>query len=274
MLAEEILEKLKILPVESLKIHEQTIDANFRALRETMLNLGRIVDPIIVDSKYSVVLDGNHRRQVLEDLKCENAVCQIVDYADPGIQVKGWYLAVPEAGVNSKYSLGGEKVDREAGMNALERMDASLLLVEKKNGKEECALFSSPEKDLGAVLEAQIKILGKIPCKWPTETNGNGGCVAYVEDVRAPLFLEKGYSVFFRRPYKKEEVVREAAAGRPLPPKSTRHIIPNRIIRLNFHLGYLNEPPETAWRLLSDIVQKRVKYGAARYYTEPVIVMY
>lgn len=273
MMAEEILERLSILPLDSLRIHEQTIDANFRALRETMLNLGRIVDPLIVDAKHRVVLDGNHRRQVLDDLKCENAVCQMVDYGDPSIQVKGWYLAVPELDLNTKYSLGGEMVDMETGMAALGRMDASMLLVQK-NGKEECALFKSPDRKLGAILEEQKRIISKIPCKWANETNGNGDCVAYIEDVRAQLFLEKNYSVLYRRPYTKEEIVKEAAAGRPLPPKSTRHIIPNRIIRLNFHLGYLNEDPQAAWKILTDIVRKRVKHGSARYYTEPVIVMY
>ena len=274
MMAEEILERLGILPLDSLKIHEQTIDSNFRALRETMLNLGRIVDPLIVDAKHRVVLDGNHRRQVLEDLKCENAVCQLVDYNDPTIQVKGWYLALPEHNVNRKYSLGAENVDMETGMTALDRMEASMLLVQKKDGKEECALFRSPERSLGAVLEGQKNIISRIPCKWGPESNGNGDCVAYIEDVRAPLFLEKNYSVLYRRPYTKDEIVREAVAGRPLPPKSTRHIIPNRIIRLNFHLGYLNEEPGASWKILTDIVRRRVTHGSARYYTEPVIVMY
>ena len=86
--------------------------------------------------------------------------------------------------------------------------------------------------------------------------------------------MEKGYSVLYRRPYSKDEIIKEAVAGRPLPPKSTRHIIPNRIIRLNFHLGHLNDTKETAMRMLTETVNRRVKYGSARYYTEPVIVMY
>lgn len=274
MLAEEILDKLEIVPVEKLKIHEQTIPANTRALRETMLNLGRIVDPLIVDKDNFVVLDGNHRRQVLEDLKCENAICQLVDYNSPEIQVKGWYLAVPEKGIAEKYSLGGEKVDMAAGQAAIDSLDACLMLVEKKGGAQECRIFPSSEKKIGAVMHDQNELVSKVPCKWASESNGNGDCILFVEDVRAPLFLEKDYSVFFRRNYRKDEIIKEASAGRPLPPKSTRHIIPNRIIRLNFHLGYLNEPPEVATRLLQEIVRRRVKFASARYYTEPVIVMY
>lgn len=274
MLAEEILEKLDILPVEKLKIHEQTIDANVRALRETMLNLGRIVDPLIVDGKHNVVLDGNHRRQVLEDLKCENAICQIVDYSDPEIQVKGWYLAAPGNSLAKKYSLGGEKVDKDAGMAALGRLEACFMLAEMNGAKEECRIFPSSERSIAGVIADQRALMAKIPIKWANDANGNGDSILYVEDVRAHLFLRKGFSVFYRRPYSKDEIIREASAGRPLPPKSTRHIIPNRIIRLNFHLGYLNESRETAMGMLSETVRRRVKFGSARYYTEPVIVMY
>lgn len=272
MLAEEILDKLKILPLDSLKIHEQTIEPNFRALRETMLNLGRIVDPIIVDSQHHVVLDGNHRRQVLEDLKCEHAVCQVVDYMDPSIGIGGWYLAAKGSEIAKKYGLGGEKVDLSEGRAALERMEACAMLVEGTAGSNDCRIFPSLERNLHSVLAGQRELFGKITAN-PGDVPNNGSLM-FIEDVRSHLFLEKGYSVFERRAYKKEEVIAEAIAGRPLPPKSTRHMIPNRIIRLNFHLGYLNETQERAEQILTEIVRKRVKYGSARYYTEPVIVMY
>ncbi|MCL6089016.1 MAG: hypothetical protein M1530_02525, partial [Candidatus Marsarchaeota archaeon] len=106
------------------------------------------------------------------------------------------------------------------------------------------------------------------------EGNGPGADLHFVEDSRLGYFLDNGYSVLVRRNFTKEEVIAEAVAGRPLPPKSTRHMIPNRIIRLNVHLGYLNETPEAAWNYISEMVRKRVRYGSARYYTEPVIVLY
>ncbi|MDE1798522.1 MAG: hypothetical protein KGH63_03890 [Candidatus Micrarchaeota archaeon] len=269
MLPEEILSRLDILPLEGLRIHEQTIPENVRALRETMLNLGRIVDPLIVDRKNRVVLDGNHRREVLAAMDCENAVCQVVDYDDPSIRIGVWY----PASLSLTTALGGEKVDKAAGKAALDRMEACFMLVKKENGQEECRLFPSSDRQLRAVLDDQEKLLRKwAPTAGPANGNGNG--MQYIEDNRDQFFLDLGYGVLERRPFSKQEVVAEALAGRPLPPKSTRHHIPNRIIRLNFHLGYLNETPETAKLLLAEMVKKRVKYGSARYYTEPVIVLY
>ncbi len=275
MLADEILEKLQILPIEELKIHEQTLEANERNLRENMLNLGRLVDPIIVDKDRHVVLDGNHRRAVLASLKTEHAVCQVVDYHDPSIHIGGWYLATKTLPVSRLG--GGEKVDFKAGHSALERMEAAFMLVQRQGKKDSCTLFPSSEPKLRTVIEDQrrmVDLLRGKPDGGAEEGNGPGADLHFVEDSRLGYFLDNGYSVLVRRNFTKEEVIAEAVAGRPLPPKSTRHMIPNRIIRLNVHLGYLNEPPEAAWNYISEMVRKRVRYGSARYYTEPVIVLY
>ncbi len=69
MLPEDIITKLQILPVEKLKSHEEIIPANLQKLREAMLNLGRLVDPLIVENRHYVVIDGNHRKQVLDYCK-------------------------------------------------------------------------------------------------------------------------------------------------------------------------------------------------------------
>jgi len=274
MLAEEILDRLQILPIDSLKIHEQTLPGNERNLRENMLNLGRIVDPIIVDQKHKVVLDGNHRRAVLASLKTEYAVCQVVDYDSPEIQIGGWYLATKTLPLSR---LGkGESVDYKTGQSALEKMDAAFMLVSRQGKKDLCTLFPSSAPKLNSLIEDQRRMVDTLRGKKAEEENGNGpdADLQIIEDSRMDYFLDRGYSVLARRNFKKSEVITEASAGRPLPPKSTRHTIPNRIIRLNFHLGYLNESPETAWRVLSEMVHKRVRYGSARYYTESVIVLY
>ena len=48
----EILNMLDIIPTEKLLQHEQVIEKNLLALRESMLNMGRLVDPIIVEKKH------------------------------------------------------------------------------------------------------------------------------------------------------------------------------------------------------------------------------
>ena len=269
MLSDEILSMLDIVPLDTLKIHEQTVPANLHALRETMLNIGKLVDPLIIDKKHRIVLDGNHRRQVLELLKVENAIVQPIDYMDPNIRIGGWYIATKDLSFDN---VVGEKVDLQTGLDALNNMSASLMAINGTDSSKSAKLISCEKKDLKAVFSSQEQYL-KDALKIDNIREKNGS-IAFIEDSRVDYYLQNGYTIFARKIFTKDEVITEALAGRPLPPKSTRHMITNRIIRLNFRLGYLNETAEQAHILLGEMLKKRVKYGSARYYTEPVIVLY
>jgi len=269
MLSEEILSLLDIVPLDTLKIHEQTVLANLHALRETMLNLGKLVDPLIIDKKHRIVLDGNHRRQVLEILKVENAIVQPIDYLDPNIKIGGWYIATKDLKFED---VKAETVDLDTGLNALNDLSASLMAISGSGSNKNAKLISCDKKDLRSVFLQQEDYL-KQALKIENIREKNGS-IAFIEDSRVDYYLQNGYTVFARKIFTKQEVIQEALAKRPLPPKSTRHMIPNRIIRLNFRLGYLNESTEQAHILLNEMLKKRVKYGSARYYTEPVIVLY
>ncbi|OIO20605.1 hypothetical protein COV61_02000 [Candidatus Micrarchaeota archaeon CG11_big_fil_rev_8_21_14_0_20_47_5] len=268
VMAERILEVLDVVPIEKLKIHEQTIEKNVTGLKETMLNIGRLVDPLIVDRKNYIVLDGNHRRQVLEMLKASLAVCQLVNYEDKEIQVGGWFPAAKEL-PSGMESFKGERVDFEAGITAISKKEAYFMLVEDVE-KKNCTLFPTESTSLSEVIGSQQRMLKKINGENGTEN----GKFAYFEDVFADDALSQEFKVLYRKPYTKEEIVSEALAGRPLPPKSTRHMIPNRIIRLNLPLGWLYEDREDAKGKLEDMVRKRAVHHNVRRYTEPVIVIY
>ncbi|MFA4982970.1 MAG: hypothetical protein WC588_02015 [Candidatus Micrarchaeia archaeon] len=264
MLAEEIINKLQILPVEKLHAHEETIPYNFQKLREVMLNIGRLVDPIIIDSKNHVVIDGNHRRKVLEAIKCPNAACQVIDYESPNIGIGSWFPVSKTVLPSDVKEFSAEKVDFEAGMSAINRMEATFLYTKKIDGKKECYLYDSNERSVRGVIAQQRKFLSVL----------DGRDIQYVADDKHEEYLDAGYVVFYRRLYTKKEIVDEAVAGRCMPPKSTRHTVPDRIIRLNMHLGWLAENPDVAKQMMDTELRKRLNEGSIRRYTEPVIVLY
>ena len=264
MLAEEITNKLQIIPLEKLRPHEEIITYNLQKLRESMLNLGRLVDPLVVDSKHFIVIDGNHRRKVLEMIKCPNAACQLIDYQSQEIRLGTWYPISKTIKPDEIPAMKGELVDFEAGMEAIRRMEATFLYVKKNGEAKECHLYDSNERSVTGVISQQRKFI----------TSLEGRDLQYVADDKAGEYMDAGYGVFFRRTYTKDEIVAEALAGRQMPPKSTRHIIPDRIIRLNLHLGWLSESPEVAKQLMDDALRKRLNEGSIRRYTEPVIVLY
>ena len=264
MLAEEITNKLQIIPLEKLRPHEEIITYNLQKLRESMLNLGRLVDPLVVDSKHFIVIDGNHRRRVLEMIECPNAACQLIDYLNPEIGLGTWYPVSKTINYCDIAGVKCEPVDFDAGRAAIERMEATFLFTKKKDGKKECYLFDSNERSVQGVIAQQRKFI----------TSLEGRDLQYVADDKMNEYLDAGYGVFCRRTYRKEEIIAEALAGRQMPPKSTRHIIPDRIIRLNLHLGWLSESPEVAKQMMDDSLKKRLNEGSIRRYVEPVIVLY
>ena len=266
VLLEDLLSKLEIIETNALFPHEQTIAPNLKRLKESMLNIGQIVDPILIDKKSRVVLDGNHRLKVLQIIESQNAVCQPVDYNDEKIKVGTWYLAInkPLEEILKKDLVKLEKVDCDTGKEALYSSKAAFMAVAKKEKQENACFLEPGAYKLKELIEEQNYILSSMK-----DVDSR-----YIPDDQADEYLTKGYTVFFRRAYTKEEIVKAALSHNPFPPKSTRHLIPDRIIRLNMRLGWLQESKEEAKRYLTEMLKNRAYNGNVRRYVEPVIVIY
>lgn len=261
-LAEQMLKNLEVREVKALLSHEQVISHNLKRLKEAMLNIGHLVDPMIVDNKTGVVLDGNHRLKVLEIIECPHATCQIVDYMDEGIKVGTWYPSValrPEQ-IFKLDSLKHEKVDFEAGKEAVNNLKAPFMII---HGNE-CHLINPGSYKLMEMVEEQNYVFSLL----------EKGSVDYIPEEESATLSKAGKTVFYRRSYTKEEIIRTAQAHAPLPPKSTRHLIPGRIIRLNMKLGWLHRSKDEAADELRRMLDSRVYGGNVRKYYEPVIVIY
>jgi hypothetical protein len=262
-LVDEMSKSLEIREVKSLFSHEKIIPHNLKKLKEAMLNIGHLVDPIIIDGKTGVVLDGNHRLRVLEMIECPYVVCQTVDYTSAEIKVSTWYpvMDLDAEKIFKLDSIKHEKVDYEAGKAAVNSLKAPFMLVTKDSG---CHLINPGSYKLMEMVEEQNYIFSVL----------EKGVVDYVPDEEVQKNMDAGRSVFFRRAYTKDEIVRAAQSHSPFPPKSTRHLIPGRIIRLNMKLGWLHRSPEEAGKELQAMLNSRVYSGNVRKYYEPVIVIY
>lgn len=260
---EEILSKLEIRKTDSLYDHEQVITKNLIKLKEGMLNIGQLVDPLITDKKTGVVLDGNHRLNVLKMMECRLAVCQIVDYQSDEIKVGTWY---PTATITKEQllkldSVRYEKVDEKTGREAVDDLRAPLLATTTDG---ESYLLNPGKYKLKEMIEEQKYVLGLLESHHPN----------YLPFEEIEGRRRQGQTVFYRRSYTKDEIIKFALAHSPLPPKSTRHLIPWRIIRLNMRLGWLNGSKENAWNEMKNMLEKRVYNWNVRKYYEPVIVIY
>ncbi|MFH0736957.1 MAG: hypothetical protein V1827_06565, partial [Candidatus Micrarchaeota archaeon] len=217
---------------------------------------------LIVDRSTGVVLDGNHRLKVLEIIECPHATCQAVDYQSDEITVGTWYPVVslkPDE-IFHLDSLKHEKVDFEAGKKAVDSLKAPFMLVHKG----ESYLINPGNYKLMEMVEEQNYVFSLL----------EKGSVGYIPDEEMKGNLSANRSVFYRRAYTKDEIVKAAKAHTPFPPKSTRHLIPGRIIRLNMKLGWLNRGKEDADAELKRMLENRAYGGNVRKYYEPVVVIY
>ena len=132
-------------------------------LKEAMLNIGQQVDPIIIDKKHNVVLDGNHRMRVLQLIKVPNTVCQIVDYDDPKIEIGGWYPASEKITKKMFDDVGIklEKIDFEVGKKEIENKKAAFMLHDTPEDSE-CYLISPGSYSLNEMISEQEDILKKV----------------------------------------------------------------------------------------------------------------
>jgi len=260
---EEILSKLEIRETQSLYDHEQVITKSLIKLKEGMLNIGQLVDPLIVDKKTGVVLDGNHRLNVLKIIECPLAACQVVDYQSNEIKVSTWYPTAKIAKENllKLDSVRYEKVDEKTGREAVENLRAPFMAVLPDG---ECYLFNPGKYKIKEMVEEQRYLLSLVDQYAPSYLP--------IEEIESRK--KEGYSVFYRRTYTKDEIIKLALEHSPLPPKSTRHLIPWRIIRLNMKLGWLNSDKETAYNEMKNMLEKRAYNWNVRKYYEPVIVIY
>ncbi|MEW6748427.1 MAG: hypothetical protein AB1295_01830 [Candidatus Micrarchaeota archaeon] len=261
-LADELISSLDIVEVKNLLSHEQVISTNLKRLKEAMLNLGQLVDPLIVDKKTGLVLDGNHRLKVLEIIECPLATCQMVDYDKEEIKVGTWYPAVkltPDQ-IFKLDSLKYEKVDFETGKKAVDDLKAPFML----NSDGDSYLINPGSYKLMEMVEEQNYVFSLL----------EKGSVDYVPEEEMKKLLASGNSIFYRRAYAKEEIVKAAQSHSPFPPKSTRHSIPGRIIRLNMRLGWLHRTKDEASTELKRMLKSRAYGGNVRKYYEPVIVIY
>ncbi|MBU0592025.1 MAG: hypothetical protein ABIJ34_09110 [archaeon] len=264
ILVDQLINELEVRETKSLLQHEQVISYNLKKLKEAMLNTAYLVDPLIIDKKTSLVLDGNHRLKVLEIIECPLASCQVVDYDREDIQVGTWYPATklsPDQ-IFKLDSIKYEKVDHDHGKKAVDDLKAPFMLSTKK----ENYLLNPGNYKLREMVEEQNYIMSLV------EKSNN--VIEYIPDQEISSQLDESHSIFYRRAYTKSEIIKAAQDHAPLPPKSTRHTIPGRIIRLNMRLGWLHNSKKEADEELKRMLTLRAYAGNVRKYYEPVVVIY
>ncbi len=254
---------LAAVPLNELKPHEEVNRRVVRELARSLELAGVQKNPIIVDRKTGVILDGMHRWHALKLIGARYAVACLVDYSDPAITLGRWVRLYARVNRIPAWLRGwlGPLEDPE---ELLASNEAFVCL----RGKARRLLL--PKDKLRAF--RKLKMIetwlrregGGDPSYFPDKIPDSQGLVL------APPKLSK------------EEVVSVAMRGLVFPPKSTRHEIPVRPLYLNAPLRLLKsrETRDTVSEAIAALLAPKLVLEAPggltaeREYRESVLIFW
>jgi len=264
-------------PLEELRIHEEVIEHSLERLVARIQRERVLKNPMIVDSSSKTVIDGNHRVEALRRLGVKYAPVQLVEYQSSIITVERWFRVFTFNNSSSLDKALGrvlkswgifEETTVEEALKKLEERIASIALLTGERGfiAKETVTKSLPVYRKAQPLEEELEALG--------------GRKAYEVESVALEMLGSSVLVVALPPITKEEVVEASAWGELYPPKSTRHVVPLRVLGLNIPLEWLSIEERD---LLLDKLRGHLRKGRfrrlsprtkidGRLYTEDVVV--
>jgi hypothetical protein len=244
--------KITMVDVDELKPHEEVSEQAVASLVKDVLNVGEIRDPLIVDQEEYVILDGMHRFSSLKRLECRFMPCCLVDYDSPLIKVGAWfrYFAVDEP------ESVAEALLKDAGLHyeqSIVDVNSELdphCAIRTRNAQFSLPDFTNPIQ-LARTAVALEKNLGS-----------KGYEVDYQAETNLVQTFQSGRSnlVVLIPVFSKQQIREFGIAGRLLPHKVTRHVMPSRPLNIDVPLKFLTDlsfSRETADRKLGELLAKR-----------------
>lgn len=282
----ELTMDLEVVPVETLRAHEETLPHIAEALSLEFKDWARLHNPIIIEQN-NIVLDGNHRTFVFKRLGFRYIpVCKI-DYFSEQVGLRYWFRL----------------------LKGVRRMDGFLQVIQELEGRLE-PVTGRPA--LAALLEADPLIMGvehgesRFVLRFPVERVFDG-ITAYraLEHIQERLLLEGAHLeyvpcqtlagetcghgppentlVIWTPHITKDMVVEAAGCGKVFSPKATRHLVGARPVNVNVPIRWFREniSPEEINRRFADFLQDKElrRFGPGqvingRYYGEEIFVFY
>lgn len=81
---------LAVVPIDSLRPHEEFINDRVEALVRDMLERGVIIKPILVDASTLTILDGHHRVEAMRRIGARKIPAVLVNYDSECVSVGSW----------------------------------------------------------------------------------------------------------------------------------------------------------------------------------------
>jgi hypothetical protein len=262
---------LRILPITRLRLHESCDERRVAALNQRLLAEGRLKNPPIVtqvaESEDFMVLDGANRVSALSQLSVPHIVVQVVSYDDPGVMLTTWHHVVAglsdeafAAALDAVPNLCREATTLERARQALAIGDAVGYIVDP----EQVYMVRHQEGSGGNGIRLLNGLVGAYKGKADIFRASNDDF-----EKQAPMYPNITALVVFPG-YRPADLIALVRQGEVVPSGITRHVIPERALRINIPLSLLASDQtlaeKEAW--LRQWWRARLDSNAIRFYAE------
>lgn len=241
--------KIALLEVNLLKPHEEVVENLVHKLSDEMEAEREVRDPLIVDEKDHVILDGMHRFAALKKLRCCYAPCCLIDYDNPEVKVEPWFRVFDI------------EESEEFAERLLQEFDVKYMKERNEVTGLEIILVSGGIRFTPTQLTDDVQ-RARRAVELEKSISGRGYIVEYQSSTVA-IQRWRSTDANFVIPlpgFSKQRIRKLVGEGMLLPHKATCHIIPSRPLRLDVPLALLrNEAitPEIANSQLTQLLSSR-----------------
>lgn len=259
--------RLSIVPIEDIRPHERTIPPLLGSIMNNMRRTGYQRDPILIDERSHLALDGMHRLKSLKLLGARYAACALFNASDDSVKVERWlrtFIAPDKSLVDS--------IVKKFGMTWCSNFRSAIKKVE--SGKSKIALVSRDDCYSGGK-EMKISDVYRKIGEVDTICEKNHLDLHFLTEAeRFHLFSSGSVEMLYPAKLSKPQIAKFAARLELLPHKTTRYIVPVRPMGLCFPLSSLQEESlsqcdKTLERIVklskATLERKNVWYEGRRY---------
>jgi len=271
---------LRLVPPDRVLFHEHPEEARTARLVERLRSEKRLRNPPIVaplDATRYVLLDGANRVSAFRDLGYPQVPVQVVDYADPAIQLKGWHHLLVDSGaldLRSTYAaipgVRCERVEQAALGALLEHRQAYAALVDASGAS--WGLF--PSTAAAVTLHAWVAVLEAVVAAY--EGRSKLERIKWADFADLPPAIQRvAHQLCLFPVFTKPELMRLVSEGVMIPTGITRHLVRGRALGLNLDLEFLTRLTTDAEREahFRAFVDRLEFEGRIRLYEESVFIL-
>jgi len=265
------LPNLRILPLESLILHEDHDNQRTLPLVEKLRAVGilrnpPIVMPLMDGSNRYMVLDGANRVTALQEMEFPHMVAQVVDANNPNVNLQTWNHVI--WGMPTKTLIGEINQIKELELvkvNTRKSLDAPKYMpvqVRLPDGKF-YILTEAPSE-----LADHIQTLHKIVNAYKTRAALDRTSQTLVDSFKS-IYSDLTALIIFPS-FKIKTVLKLAAQKIVLPTGITRFAVSPRALHLNYPLHELSSGKSVEYKeaYLKKWIEERVKKKGVRLYSE------